>query len=105
VGTAVASLMTLPFMPEWAWRLCFLLGAILTSISYLMRRTMMETQVFTEMREKKRIVKIPLVEMISLHKIPLLTVTFLSACAYSLLYFTTVYMNSLYGDLFDLPAS
>ncbi len=100
IGTAIASLMTLSFMPSWAWRISFLIGATATLYSYFLRKRMEESKYFEEIKEKDQIEKVPFFTLVKMHKFRIITIFLVSACAYVFLYFSTIYMNSLYSDKF-----
>ena len=45
---------------NWGWRLPFLFGGLLALISYLVRRKLLETPVFTELQQNNKVVKHPI---------------------------------------------
>ncbi len=57
VGTLLATffsgLVSLPFMPDWAWRLPFLFGIFIGLLGTYIRRSLEETPEFLEEKEKK----------------------------------------------------
>jgi MFS family permease len=70
-GAILATLVFIPVasLPEeqllgWAWRIPFLLSAIVVIIAYMVRRTMPETPVFEAALEKHAIARFPLLELL-----------------------------------------
>lgn len=92
-------------MPSWGWRITFIVGAILTFISYHLRKNMIETPDFEEIKNTNKIKDKPLIEVIRSHKIILIQSFSISSCAYIFLYITTIYLNSLYIDTFKVSYS
>lgn len=105
IGTGIAALLTLSFMPDWSWRIAFLLGACMSAVSYYLRRHMVETNDFAEIHIQNQITKTPIIEAFKEYKINLLALFLVSSAAYSFLYFTTIYLNSLYIDKLGLESS
>lgn len=68
VGTSVTLFLTKEQLLEWGWRIPFLLGAGLGVISFFMRRNIHETQAFLKLKQEKKIVRIPLLQLFRAHK-------------------------------------
>ena len=96
IGTAFGAIATLPDIPTWGWRLPFILGAIMTFITYFIRRRMIETPVFQTAASFQKIYKAPLM-MVFKHRMKnVICAIAIGGYAHSILYITTIYMNVLY---------
>ncbi|WGD54239.1 MFS transporter [Bradyrhizobium sp. CB1650] len=70
-GAILATLVFIPVssLPEeqllsWGWRIPFLLSALVLLVAYLVRRTMPETPVFTEIKDKAKVARFPVVALL-----------------------------------------
>jgi MFS family permease len=70
-GAILATLVFIPVssMPEdqllsWGWRIPFLLSALVLLVAYLVRRTMPETPVFEEIKDKAEVARFPVVALL-----------------------------------------
>ncbi|OAF02549.1 MFS transporter [Bradyrhizobium centrolobii] len=70
-GAILATLVFIPVssLPEdqllgWGWRIPFLLSALVLLVAYLVRRTMPETPVFTEIKDKAKVARFPVVTLL-----------------------------------------
>jgi MFS family permease len=70
-GAILATLVFIPVagLPEdqllsWGWRIPFLLSALVLLVAYLVRRTMPETPVFTEIKDKAQVARFPVVTLL-----------------------------------------
>jgi MFS transporter, MHS family, proline/betaine transporter len=102
VGTAIVSIMILPIMPQWGWRLAFILGAVATLFSFSLRRKMEETEDFKNIKHQNKIKKLPILDLLKNYPLRIFSLFLINSCAYIFMYISTVYMNSLYGDLLGL---
>ena len=57
----------------WAWRIPFLLGIVLAAVGLYIRRQLKETPVFREIQAKKDMAKLPLAEILKVHRRPFFT--------------------------------
>ncbi|HQS84806.1 MAG: hypothetical protein B7Y25_07790 [Alphaproteobacteria bacterium 16-39-46] len=96
IGTALGSVVTLSNMPTWGWRLPFILGAFMTFFSYLIRRRMHETPVFTKVMEEVTLPKLPLKNVFKYHKKNIFCGIAIGGYGHCVLYMATIYMNVLY---------
>jgi MHS family proline/betaine transporter-like MFS transporter len=60
IATIIGSLLTLPAMPDYAWRFAFIFGALFGIVVYHMRKNVMETPAFQSIAAKNTILKNPL---------------------------------------------
>lgn len=104
LGTAFGSLATLPEIPSWGWRLPFILGALMTFLTYFIRRRMIETPVFQEASSFQKIYKVPLARVLKHRMKNVICAVAIGGYAHSILYITTIYMNVLYTTNLLLPA-
>lgn len=105
IGTSIAAILTLSIMPEWGWRLAFILGACASTLSYYLRKNMAETQDFASVERNGLVLKLPLLHTLKAHKTDIASLFLISSCAYSLLYFSAIYINSLYIEKLELEPS
>jgi len=70
-GAILATLVFIPVssLPEdqllsWGWRIPFLLSALVLVVAYLVRRTMPETPLFTEIKDKAQVARFPVVVLL-----------------------------------------
>jgi MFS family permease len=70
-GAILATLVFIPVssLPEdqllsWGWRIPFLLSALVLLVAYLVRRTMPETPVFEEIKDKAEVARFPVVALL-----------------------------------------
>lgn len=62
LASLMANLTTLSFMPEWGWRLAFLLGFVIALAGFFIRIYLTETPEFLAVKKAKKTKKIPLIE-------------------------------------------
>ena len=72
LATAVLALMSGVISPgeafnEWGWRVPFLLSIVLVVVGFIVRQSVEESPVFTEMKEQGQRTKMPMVELFKKH--------------------------------------
>ena len=72
------SLLSLEAQMSWGWRVPFLLSAVVTVVALILRRTLDEPEVFTETKQLKLVVKVPLFEILRSHPKALILVVCMS---------------------------
>jgi len=72
VGGAAAVIISLPAMPEWAWRIPFYLGAGAGLIGFYIRRNLSETTPFKNLVTTHSLAPLPIKTVMSQYKRPLL---------------------------------
>ncbi|MBX9804441.1 MAG: MFS transporter [Alphaproteobacteria bacterium] len=92
LGTTLGGLCTLPFMPTWAWRVPFLLGAVFGLIGYFLRSSLVETPEFLANQTKEKQAMLPLLQVFSQDKRSFLSAFWLSAFHLVLFYTPVVYI-------------
>ena len=111
VGAMVASfagaLMLKPSMPEWAWRIPFFAGAMVSFMGYVLRKNAKETDAFLYIKQKKQEQKRPMVAIFKEHKQAFLmnigVGLFKGSLTYSVFGFMNVYMTKFLG--FDMATA
>lgn len=96
LGTAFGVLVTFPGMPEWGWRLPFIIGSIFTLISWRIRRSMIETPPFQEIYNQGETRKYPLISIFRHWKKNILCALIVGGFGHVLLYTSTIYMSVIY---------
>lgn len=105
IGTLFGAFVTLPTIPTWGWRIPFLVGSIVTLVSYFIRRNMKETPVFQEILLKGEVLRNPLKEAFKKHKHNMFYTMAIGGCGHILLYTSTIYMNIIYTTVLKMPNS
>ncbi|MGA9666090.1 MAG: MFS transporter [Gallionella sp.] len=80
----------------WGWRIPFLASAALVTVGLYVRLRLAETPVFANALAMRRQVKLPLAQLLSHHKAPLVLGALSIVVCYALFYMTTVFALS-YG--------
>jgi metabolite-proton symporter len=75
----------------WAWRIPFLLSAVLVAVGLYVRLRLVEAPVFREAREAKRLVRVPLGSVLTSNWRELILGTFIMLATYVLFYFMTTF--------------
>ena len=74
----------------WGWRLSFILGGALGFVGLYLRRTLHETPLFREMETHEKIVRTPIMEVLSHYKKPILMGVFFCALNSSAFYLLSI---------------
>lgn len=75
----------------WAWRVPFLVSAVLVAIGLYLRVSMVETPAFLEAVRRNERVKVPLTALLRRHALPLLQGSLAIVVCYALFYISTVF--------------
>ncbi len=86
LGALVTALVSLPIMPDWAWRIPFLLSCVTSLLALVIRRRLQESPVFDAAKAQTLTPVTVLRELIGQHKRSSLAVILVSACAGVTLY-------------------
>jgi MHS family proline/betaine transporter-like MFS transporter len=93
----IGSLSQKSFMPEWAWRIPFLIGGLISFLGYFMRKKLTETPEFEKITRERPPHKTAIFKALSSNiKSSLITFalgSFNGALSYTFLSFLTVYMS------------
>lgn len=104
LGGLAAAIVTHPIMPEWAWRVPFLLGALGCVLAFYLRRDLKETPDFTQAEQKQRLVTRPLLHALKFHKLALMQTAVFAALVGIMVYVSNIYFNTYLIEIGGLPA-
>lgn len=68
VGTLLGSLFTMSFMPDWGWRLTFIVGSLIALVGYYIRRHFKESPEFLNAQKTGKILKVPIQSLLKHEK-------------------------------------
>ena len=103
LGSGLGALCTASFMPEWGWRIPFLLAGIFGGVAYYFRRQLKETSSFSQLKNKKVqsnfflhfSSRFPLGQIWKDKKLNLLCSTAIGSCVQIPFYIASIYMQIL----------
>jgi len=101
VGGIAAYLVSLPFAPEWAWRVPFFLGSISCFLSSYARRRITETPAFLSAQQSKS--QLPLMQVLRYHKYSFIYVIMLAAFMSIFIYIGNIYIVTFLKEVVGLP--
>ncbi len=113
IGFLLTSLLTHQQMVSWGWRIPFIFGFVLGIISYVIRKKVVETPIFTALLKENNLHHIPFFKMLKLLPIQLLSAFLLTAVSASIVslflylptYFvTSIKINATHGYLINVFA-
>lgn len=90
-GACFATVVSLPGLPEWSWRIPFLLGFMTCIIGSYLRYKLLESPQFLETQIRYETVDIPIKEAFLRHKNPLLITLILAAFVGIFTYICNIY--------------
>lgn len=79
VGAFSASIVTMPAMPDWAWRLPFFLGFVGCLVALYLRQHVSESPEFNQIKASDRLSQLPLIDVLKSHKKGMLQVATFAA--------------------------
>ena len=89
----------------WGWRIPFLSSVVLILVGYLIRRSVAESPVFTEMQERRKESSAPLGELLRNHKRPVLLAALIFAGNNAAGYLVIAFFASYGSNVLDMPRS
>lgn len=98
VATCFGLIVSSQGMPEWAWRVPFLFGAVIGLCGFLVRRTLDETPAYTQLASRNQQVKNPLKEALLLKSAAFMT--FLQAACNGVITYTMISFMNIYLSKF-----
>lgn len=101
LGAAIGAFFTQEAMPEWGWRIPFLISILLAFYGYFFRRRLAETAVFKA--AKAPIARVPLIEVMKKSKRNILCTSGLGAACSVPYHAFTVYANSMLTLKLGIP--
>lgn len=105
LGTLVGAASTLSLMPDWGWRIPFLLGGVIGMGSYLLRKKLPETPEFKNEESSIKPRSIPLLEVYKKKRGNALCVIAMGANGLIPLYLGSIYLNPILIKDFGLTTS
>lgn len=104
LGTSVGFLCTLSIMPDWAWRVPFLLGSVMGLMGYYLRTKVSESPDYIQAKDEI-MEKVPLWSVCTKRTRNLFCTIGIGAATLIPLYMGTVYMGSIFSSRLGLPTS
>ncbi len=104
VGSLAGYLCTLPSMPEWAWRLPFLLGFLIILFGIFIRKNVAETPVFKSIR-KEEISNIPLLQGLKQHYKQFILIMLITGFPGVAFYLDFIYLPTFFATLPEVSDS
>jgi MHS family proline/betaine transporter-like MFS transporter len=99
IATLLGAVCTIHIMPQWAWRIPFLLGGLSAYIVYAIRHKMLETTAFSQLKDNEKLRKSPWKTLLKHHKQSLLIACLIAGLTVVPLYSATVLGNKLFKEL------
>lgn len=100
LATFAGAVANAPYMPSWAWRVPFILGAIIGTIGFYTRRYIGETEEYMSLNVSQK-QTIPIIQILKNSKLPFLLSTMVGATngalSYTLFAFLNIYLNRYLG--------
>ncbi len=97
LGATAATLTLIPGAPAWSWRIPFLCSGLLCLLALYLRMNLNETPLFQVAKQKKQLLRFPIIEVLKQNKKGLL----LSACI-SLFVAVYVYIGNVYFKVLSI---
>ncbi len=95
------SLMLRPEMPDWAWRIPFFIGSLVSFMAFVLRKNAKETDAFIQIKEKKKEQKQPMKTIFKNHKsaflMNIIVGIFKGSLTYTVFGFMNIYMTKFQG--------
>jgi metabolite-proton symporter len=88
---------------DWGWRIPFLASALLVMVGLYVRLKLSETPVFARALQQQARVRLPLLEMLRNHALPLLLGALAMVVCYALFYISTVFSLSYGTATLNIP--
>lgn len=95
------SLMLRSGMPDWAWRIPFFIGSLVSFMAFVLRKNAKETDAFIQIKEKKKEQKQPMKAIFKNHKsaflMNIIVGIFKGSLTYTVFGFMNIYMTKFQG--------
>lgn len=95
IGTLLGAFCTSATMPEWGWRIPFLIGTFIGIIGYYIRTNVDESPAFSQAQQTRTIIRVPLKEVVFKKTRNLLCTIGIGSSVLVPLYVVTVYLSTL----------
>ncbi len=99
LAAALAALVSFSTMPNWVWRIPFIVGGLAALFIYFFLRKIKDTDAFTNAQHEKSLLVFPWKEVFYFHKKPLAVACLLTGLTIMPLYFATIFGNRLFTEL------
>ncbi|MBT5541176.1 MAG: MFS transporter [Alphaproteobacteria bacterium] len=104
-GTLLGSFFTRSHIVSWGWRIPFLLGGVFGIVIYFLRRNLVETPTFQDIKNKGKVVKLPILSVLRKRPLNILRGVGIGVNTVTPFYLGIIYMNSVLKSKFHLAAS
>jgi MHS family proline/betaine transporter-like MFS transporter len=104
-GTLVAAACSLSILPPASWRLAFLIGSFTGFVGLYIRKNLPDTLEYTELFQRKAILKYPIKETFKNHPYEIFTVASIMGLSGVMSGFNTIYVHILLTQRFDWEVS
>ncbi|HXF90377.1 MAG TPA: MFS transporter [Candidatus Nitrosotenuis sp.] len=94
-GTGIGALVTLEFMPSWAWRIPFLLSLFVGAFGFYLRHQLDESPAFKQASSGQKLEKFPLLKVLKTEMRHFLCAIGIGSACISFFYILMVYVISL----------
>jgi MHS family proline/betaine transporter-like MFS transporter len=106
LGTVIGTLCMLEMMPEWAWRIPFIVGGLLGLISYFIMREVEETDEHKNAQKENILERRPIIEIFQKHLNNFVCVISISGATLIPFYIISIYMiGRVFSSNFNFSAS
>ncbi len=99
LATIVGSGVTLPFFPDWFWRVPFVFGGCMAFIFYFFRKKLTETAEFEEMKTNQEQICTPWADLFTSYKMPIVVCSLIAGLTIVPLYCCTILGNKIFNSL------
>lgn len=99
LASGMAAFFAMTIMPEWFWRIPFIIGGICTFIIFILRRRLHETRDFEDVLNHKRQLSFPLGTLITQYKGILIASCLIAGLTVMPLYGATIFGNGLFKKI------
>lgn len=103
VAAIIASIAIKPGMPDWAWRLPFFLGVMISFVGLYIKKKLSETPTFKKMQDNKQLAKMPLKEAFINNKSAMTVIFMCGAVTGSTSHTLAGYLNAYLNDYLQIP--
>jgi len=105
LGTLIGSFFTLSIMPEWGWRVPFIIGGLLGLAIYFLRRNLPETPVYKNEEKISKKASLPILEVYKKRPLNALCTFIMGSTGMVTLYTGSIYFNPILINEFGLSTS
>lgn len=103
-ANGVGVIATAEGMPDWSWRIAFLIGALVSLIGLYIRLYVSESPAFLRIKEKKQTARAPFLQVLKKHKSSVVTAMTIGLLNGTLSYTLYKYINLYLEGGFNVPS-